>query len=83
MSGRDDGGGASRCTTRRVRSTCVRARCSRCFDVPLVNTWYREHVSYELPTKVKVSYQKLLKGWVMNQLHRRSPKVGTPWESDV
>ena len=55
----------------------------RCFDVPLVNTWYREHVSYELPTKVKVSYQKLLKGWVMNQLHRRSPKVGTPWESDV
>ncbi|KAK8792464.1 hypothetical protein WA588_004960, partial [Blastocystis sp. NMH] len=46
----------------------------RCFDVPLVNTWYREHVSYELPTKVKVSYQKLLKGWVMNQLHRRSPK---------
>ena len=44
----------------------------RCFDVPLVNTWYREHVSYELPTK-----------WGMNQLHRRSPKVGTPWESDV
>lgn len=48
----------------------------RCFDVPLVNTWYREHVSFELPTKVKVSYQKLLKCWVMNQLHRRPPKVG-------
>ena len=43
--------------------------------MPLVNTWYREHVSYELPTKVKVSYQKLLKCWVMNQLHRKPPKV--------
>ena len=47
----------------------------RCYDIPLVNTWYHEHVSFDLPTKVKVSYQKLLKSWVMNQLHRRPPKA--------
>ena len=40
-----------------------------------MNSWYREHVSYTLPLKVKVSYQKLLKGWVMNQLHRKPPKA--------
>ena len=40
-----------------------------------MHSWYREHVSYTLPLKVKVSYQKLLKGWVMNQLHRKPPKA--------
>ena len=36
----------------------------RCYDIPLVNTWYHEHVSYDLPTKVKVlSINTLVPGW--------------------
>lgn len=46
----------------------------RAVDVPLVNTWYREHCPPNLPVKVRVSYQKLLKCWVLNQLHHRPPK---------
>ena len=41
--------------------------------MPLIGHWARERVSRELnyPTKVRVSYQKLLKNWVLNQLHSR------------
>ena len=45
----------------------------RIIDVPLIGHWYCERVSRDLnyPTKVRVSYQKLLKAWVLNQLHSR------------
>lgn len=49
-------------------------RMRRCIDVPLVNGWYHEHCDPEYPVKVRVSYQKLLKCWVLNQLHHRKPK---------
>eukprot|EP00981_Chlorochromonas_danica_P006074 scaffold1268_cov174-Ochromonas_danica.AAC.8 len=46
----------------------------RAYDVPLVNQWFHEHCPHEYPVKVRVSYQKLLKGWVLNKLHHRPPK---------
>ncbi|CAG9461905.1 unnamed protein product [Pedinophyceae sp. YPF-701] len=50
-------------------------RTRRVIDVPLVSTWYREHVPAGYPVKVRVSYQKLLKTWVLNKLHARPPKA--------
>eukprot|EP01041_Mallomonas_annulata_P005280 gene5280-10566_t len=50
-------------------------RTRRCIDVPLVNNWFNEHVPHEYPVKVRVSYQKLLKCWVLNQLHQRPTKA--------
>ncbi|ETO20865.1 hypothetical protein RFI_16345, partial [Reticulomyxa filosa] len=47
----------------------------RCIDVPLVNPWFKEHCPREYPVKVRVSYQKLLKVWVLNELHHRAPKA--------
>jgi pre-mRNA-processing factor 8 len=46
-------------------------RTRRTLDIPLINHWFRDRVSRDLnyPTKVRVSYQKLLKAWVINQLH--------------
>ncbi|TVY47072.1 Pre-mRNA-processing-splicing factor [Lachnellula occidentalis] len=49
-------------------------RMVRAQDVPLVKQWYLEHVSREQPVKVRVSYQKLLKTFVLNELHKRKPK---------
>lgn len=46
----------------------------RAYDVPLVKTWYLEHCPSSYPVKVRVSYQKLLKNYVMNELHRHKPK---------
>lgn len=46
----------------------------RAIDVPLVSDWYKEHCPSNHPVKVRVSYQKLLKNWVLNQLHRRPPR---------
>jgi len=43
--------------------------------VPLVKTWYREHVPAGQPVKVRVSYQKLLKYYVLNALKHRPPKA--------
>lgn len=51
--------------TGRTRRTC---------DVPLVSNWFKEHCPTHYPVKVRVSYQKLLKCWVLNQLHHRKPK---------
>ena len=45
-----------------------------CIDVPLVNTWFHEHCPSGYPVKVRVSYQKLLKTYVLNQLHKRPPR---------
>lgn len=47
----------------------------RAIDIPLVNQWFHEHCPPEYPVKVRVSYQKLLKCWVLNQLHSKKPKA--------
>ena len=51
-------------------------RTRRTVDIPLINHWLRNRVSRDLnyPTKVRVSYQKLLKAWVINQLHAKPDK---------
>ena len=46
----------------------------RAIDVPLVNSWFQERCAGNYPVKVRVSYQKLLKCYVLNELHRRKPK---------
>lgn len=46
----------------------------RAIDVPLVKSWFQEHCPSKYPVKVRVSYQKLLKGYVLNELHHRPPK---------
>lgn len=48
--------------------------CRRTIDVPLVNAWYHERCAPDARVKVRVSYQKLLKFYVQNELHRRRPK---------
>jgi len=50
-------------------------RCRRALDVPLVQTWYKEHCPSGHPVKVRVSYQKLLKCYVLNALKHRKPKA--------
>lgn len=50
-------------------------RTRRAVDIPLVKTWYREHCPSGQPVKVRVSYQKLLKVYVLNALRHRSPKA--------
>ena len=50
-------------------------RMIRAQDVPLVKQWYLEHVPQSQPVKVRVSYQKLLKTYVLNELHKRPPKA--------
>merc|ERR1711943_72485 len=50
-------------------------RTRRAMDVPLVKSWYQEHCPSDHPVKVRVSYQKLLKCYVLNKLHHRPPKA--------
>ncbi|CAF3436065.1 unnamed protein product [Fusarium graminearum] len=51
-------------------------RMVRAQDVPLVKQWYLEHPpSDRPPVKVRVSYQKLLKNFVLNDLHKKKPKA--------
>jgi pre-mRNA-processing factor 8 len=52
-------------------------RMVRAEDVPLIKQWYLEHVPGGQPVKVRVSYQKLLKTYVLNKLHSRPPKSQT------
>ena len=49
-------------------------RTKRVLDIPLVQRWFMERCPREHPVKVRVSYQKLLKCWVLNQLHSRKEK---------
>nr|XP_024363679.1 pre-mRNA-processing-splicing factor 8A isoform X1 [Physcomitrium patens] len=49
-------------------------RMRRAEDIPLVSDWYKEHCPPTYPVKVRVSYQKLLKCYVLNELHHRPPK---------
>ncbi|KAH6969069.1 NUC071 domain-containing protein [Fusarium avenaceum] len=51
-------------------------RMVRAQDVPLVKQFYLEHPpSDRPPVKVRVSYQKLLKNFVLNELHKKKPKA--------
>ncbi|KAJ6441645.1 pre-mRNA processing splicing factor 8 [Purpureocillium lavendulum] len=51
-------------------------RMVRAQDVPLVKRWYLEHPPTDKPpVKVRVSYQKLLKNFVLNELHKKKPKA--------
>ncbi|KAI1818795.1 pre-mRNA processing splicing factor 8 [Poronia punctata] len=50
-------------------------RMVRAQDVPLVKQWYLEHCPPKQPVKVRVSYQKLLKTFVLNELHTKKPKA--------
>ena len=50
-------------------------RTVRAQDVPLVKQWYLEHCPQGQPVKVRVSYQKLLKTYVLNELHKKKPKA--------
>ncbi|KAJ2909945.1 pre-mRNA-splicing factor 8, partial [Coemansia aciculifera] len=47
----------------------------RAMDVPLVKDWYMEHCPQGLPVKVRVSYQKLLKNYVLNAIHTSPPRA--------
>ncbi|KAK3691956.1 pre-mRNA-splicing factor 8 [Vermiconidia calcicola] len=47
----------------------------RAQDVSLVKQWYLEHVPSGQPVKVRVSYQKLLKSYVLNELHQKPAKA--------
>ncbi|KAK4217406.1 pre-mRNA processing splicing factor 8 [Rhypophila decipiens] len=50
-------------------------RMVRAQDVPLIKHWYLEHCPPKQPVKVRVSYQKLLKTYVLNELHKKRPKA--------
>ncbi|OLY78026.1 Pre-mRNA-processing-splicing factor 8 [Smittium mucronatum] len=50
-------------------------RMRRAEDIPLVKDWYLEHCPAGMPVKVRVSYQKLLKCYVLGFLHKRSPRA--------
>jgi pre-mRNA-processing factor 8 len=50
-------------------------RMRRCIDVPLVQPWFKERCNPQYPVKVRVSYQKLLKCWLLNSLHKAKPKA--------
>ncbi|AAS50980.2 ABR207Wp [Eremothecium gossypii ATCC 10895] len=48
-------------------------RMVRAQDVALIKKWYLQHPDSEYPIKVRVSYQKLLKNYVLNELHTQRP----------
>lgn len=52
-------------------------RMRRAQDIPLVKNWYLEHCPPGQPVKVRVSYQKLLKCFVLNELKTRPEKAMT------
>ncbi|KAJ1723371.1 pre-mRNA-splicing factor 8 [Coemansia erecta] len=47
----------------------------RAVDVPLIKDWYLEHCPAGMPVKVRVSYQKLLKNYVLNSMHATRPRA--------
>ncbi|CAO1618338.1 unnamed protein product [Jaminaea pallidilutea] len=51
-------------------------RTRRVMDIPLIKDWYMEHCPPGQPVKTRVSYQKLLKRYVLNCLTSRPPKAG-------
>ena len=49
----------------------------RSFDICLMNPWFKEKCPQNYPVKTRVSYQKLLKNWILNALHKKAPKAQT------
>lgn len=49
----------------------------RAQDLPLIKDWYLEHCPPGQAVKVRVSYQKLLKAYVLNKLHYKTPAPQT------
>ena len=49
-------------------------RTRRAQDVPLIKRWYQERCPSGMPVKVRVSYQKLLKTWILNELRSKPPR---------
>ena len=47
----------------------------RATDIPLIKHWYMDHAASDLPVKVRVSYQKLLKNHILNKLHHHIPST--------
>jgi pre-mRNA-processing factor 8 len=45
----------------------------RAQDVALIKPWYLQQGPRDVPTKTRVSYQKLLKSYVLNALKKRKP----------
>ncbi|KIM72136.1 hypothetical protein PILCRDRAFT_16417 [Piloderma croceum F 1598] len=52
-------------------------RMRRAQDIPLVKNWYLEHCPPNQAAKVRVSYQKLLKCFILNELRSRPEKAMT------
>lgn len=48
-------------------------QCRRALDVAFVKNWYLEHCPINQPVKVRVSYQKMLKSYVLNMLKTKKP----------
>ena len=46
-------------------------KTQRAQDVPLLRPWYSQRAPYKQPVKVRVSYQKLLKQYVLNRVHHK------------
>ncbi|GAA94310.1 uncharacterized protein L969DRAFT_90018 [Mixia osmundae IAM 14324] len=55
-------------------------RTIRAIDMPLIKQWYMEHCPPGQPVKIRVSYQKLLKCYVLNEL-RSKPQKPVPRRS--
>ena len=49
-------------------------RTKAAYDVPIISNWIKERCPINYPVKVRVSYQKLLKYYVLNYLHPKKPK---------
>lgn len=49
----------------------------RSFDIPIIKKWYLFRTPSGLPVKVRVSYQKLLKYFVLNEIHKKMIKLNT------
>lgn len=47
----------------------------RAQDIPLLQNIYKDHCPIEYVQKVRVSYQKQLKCWIQNELHRKPSKA--------
>ena len=47
---------------------------ARAQDIPLIKDWYLEHCPSGERVKIRVSYQKLLKVYVLNKLHSKPPR---------
>ena len=46
-------------------------------DVPLFSDWYRERAPRDVPVKTRVSYQKLVKSYVLRSLHAKPAEPHT------